>query len=312
MQSMIISFNAIFPILAFMMIGFFLKSIKLLDVDATAGLNKLVFNVLLPANIINSILKADIQNDFDVKIALYAAFICISSFLIVSYFVNPREKDKTIAPVVVQGMYKSNYNLLAIPIATSFYGSDLGMAAILVMVTSPIVNTLSTIAFERARGKDVGVFHLVKRVFLNPLVMSSLTALVLNLLGVKFPGVIADGVISKLSAMATPAAMIALGVRFDFASMKKWMSRLVSICAVKLLIMPVVYVSIALILGIRNANLIAMLILSGSPTAVNSYSTAVSMGGNAELAGEIVAVTSLVAVFTLFVFLTLLGNLGFI
>ena len=107
--------------------------------------------------------------------------------------------------------------------------------------------------------------------------MSSLTALVLNLLGVKFPGVIADGVISKLSAMATPAAMIALGVRFDFASMKKWMSRLVSICAVKLLIMPVVYVSIALILGIRNANLIAMLILSGSPTAVNSYSTAVSM-----------------------------------
>ena len=136
MQSMIISFNAIFPILAFMMIGFFLKSIKLLDVDATAGLNKLVFNVLLPANIINSILKADIQNDFDVKIALYAAFICISSFLIVSYFVNPREKDKTIAPVVVQGMYKSNYNLLAIPIATSFYGSDLGMAAILVMAHS--------------------------------------------------------------------------------------------------------------------------------------------------------------------------------
>ncbi|MBQ9594090.1 MAG: AEC family transporter, partial [Lachnospiraceae bacterium] len=64
--------------------------------------------------------------------------------------------------------------------------------------------------------------------------------------------------------------------------------------------------------GIRGANLIATLMYSGSPTAVNSYSTAVSMGGNEELAGEVVAVTSLLSVFTLFLFLTALQALGLV
>ena len=67
-----------------------------------------------------------------------------------------------------------------------------------------------------------------------------------------------------------------------------------------------------MLLGVRGANLIAVLLFSGAPAAVNSYSTAVSMGGNEELAGEIVAVTSLLSVFTLFGFLSILGTMGYI
>jgi len=308
MKAMVLSFNAIFPLLAFMMLGFFLKRIKLIDSSAAAGINKLVFNVLLPANIINNIYSANLQDDFDIKIALFAAGVCISSFLIVSFFVNRSEPDKKIAPVLIQGMSKANYNLLVIPIASSFCGAELGMAAILVMITSPISNTCSTISFETARGKDVSISHVLKKVILNPLVMSSIIAVLINLSGIHIPNVISDGIISKMSTMATPAAMISLGMGFDFESMKKWKGRLVIVCLVKLIIMPIIYVSIAILCGIRGANLIAMLILSGAPTAVNSYSTAVALGGNAELAGEIVAVTSLFSVLTMFVFLTAIGN----
>ena len=121
---------------------------------------------------------------------------------------------------------------------------------------------------------------------------------------------ILEGVISKLAAIATPAAMMALGAGFDFKSMKKWAGQLAFVCLGKLIIMPLILVPLAVWLGIRGANLLAVLIFSGAPTAVNSYSTAVSMGGNEELAGEVVAVTSLLSVFTLFVFLTALGSLG--
>ena len=308
MEAMILSFNAIFPLLVFMVLGFFLKRINLLDEKAAAGINKLVFNVLLPANIINSIYKADIRSDFNIWIALFAAGISISSFIAASYFVNQREKDNTIAPVVVQGMSKSNYNLLVIPIASSFCGTELGMAAMLVMITAPIANTCSTIGFETARGKNLGLPHLIKKVLLNPLVLSSIIAILISLSGIELPTAISNGVIDKLATMATPAAMIALGMGFDFATMKKWRSKLLLICLIKLIVMPIIYVPIAILLGIRGANLIAMLILSGAPTAVNSYSTAVSMGGNGELAGIIVAVTSLCSILTLFVSLTLIAN----
>ena len=312
MTSMILSFNAIFPLLAFMLLGYCLRRVGLIDRETTPGLNKLVFNVLLPCNIINSVYSADIKSDFDYKIAFFAAAVCILSFAVCSLIVNPIEKDRTVSPVIIQGICKSNYNLLVIPIASSFFGAELGMAAILVMVTSPLVNTCSTIVFETARGRHAGFLPVLKKVLLNPLVLSSIIALLLNCLGLKVPGVIMNGVVSKLSSAATPIAMIALGAGFDFPAMKKWKKHLTAVCVFKLLVMPAVWVGIAAAAGIRGANLIAILVLSGGPAAVNSYSTAVSMGGNSELAGEIVAITSLFSVLTLFAFLTGLGSLGFI
>ena len=52
------------------------------------------------------------------------------------------------------------------------------------------------------------------------------------------------------------------------------------------------------------------MVFSGSPAAVNTYSTAVSMGGNEELAGQAVVVTSCLSVFTLFVILSAIGLMG--
>lgn len=312
METMILAFNAVFPLLAFMMVGYFLGRIKLLNDKTAAGLNKLVFNVLLPLSIFYAIYKADIKGGFDVKLSLYVAITCAITYIIISFIVNSREKDKTIAPVMTQAIHKANYNLLAIPIAESFFGSSIGMTAVLAVIITPIVNICSTVEFERAKGGRVSILKMLKKIILNPLVLSSLLGLLANLSGIKLPDVIAKDVISKLAAMATPAAMLALGAGFDFSKMKKWAKRLTVICVGKLIILPLILVPGAILLGIRGVDLIAVLVYSGSHSAVNSYSTAVSMGGNEELAGEAVAVTSLLCVFTLFVFLTVLGTLGFI
>ena len=128
--------------------------------------------------------------------------------------------------------------------------------------------------------------------------------------GLKLPSLLAGNVIKPLASMATPAAMLSLGSGFDFSSMKRWARHLAVVCAGKLVILPAVLVCLAVLLGIRGADLIAVLVYSGAPTAVNSYSTAASMGGNEELAGEIVAVTSLLSILTMFLFLSGMGISG--
>ena len=320
MNFMLLAFNAVFPLLAFMMTGFFLRKVKLLDKKTASGMNKLVFKVFLPLSIFNSIYNADIRSDFDLKVALYVACTCILSFIVISFLVSRREKDLTIRPVMIQGLHKANYNLLVIPIVTSFYGNNMGMTAVLVAIITPIVNICSTITFEAARreaGREqnsstaaTGAVNMIKKIILNPLVLSSLLGILANISGIKIPSLLMNSIVSKLGAMATPAAMLALGSDFDFRAFKKWANRLCVVIIGKLFILPVILVTGAALLGIRDANLIAVLVYSGSHTAVNSYSTAVSMGGNEELAGELVAVTSLLSVFTLFVFLTVLGSLG--
>ncbi len=312
MNAIALSFNAVFPLLGFMLTGYALRKMGLLDEATASGLSKLVFKAFLPLNIIQSIYNADIKTAFDAKLAIFVAVSCICTFLVISASVKSRIKEPTIAPVMIQGMHKANYNLLAIPIASSFFGSELGMTAVLVAVVTPIVNTCSTIAFESARGGSVGLPKMLKKIATNPLVLSSIIGLALNLSGLKIPAVVMNGVVGKLAAMATPCAMLGLGAGFDFKEMKNWVKHLSAVVLVKLIILPAVIVPLAILLGVRGANLIAVLIYSGSPSAVNSYSTAVSMGGNEKLAGEIVAVTSLLSVFTLFVFLSTLGTLGYL
>ena len=307
---MLLSFQAVFPLLAYMLIGLFLRKISLLDEKTASGMNKLVFRVFLPLSIFQSIYNADIHENFNSKLALFAALTCILSFLIISLIVKHFEKDRTIMPVMIQGIHKANYNLLAIPIVSSFYGNEIGMTAVLVAVITPIVNTCSTIAFESARGGKVDFRKMLKKILLNPMVYSSLLGLVVSISGIRIPALIMNSVVSKLGAMATPAAMLALGAGFDFTAMKKWAGRLGAVFAGKLVILPLLIVTAAALLGFRKADLLAVLIYSGAPTAVNSYSTAVSMGGNEELAGEIVAGASLLSVLTLFIFMTVMGRLG--
>ncbi|MBQ1368698.1 MAG: AEC family transporter [Firmicutes bacterium] len=317
MNSIVLAFNAVFPLLAFMVIGYLLGVIGLFKKSTADGINALVFKVFLPCSIFQSIYNADIRSTFDWKLGLFVGVSCIISYILITLIVNHFEKDKTVAPVMIQGIHKANYNLLVISIVSSFFGTEIGMAAVLVVVITPIVNTCSTHAFESARGSSsmhgkTGFFKLLKKIILNPMVFSSLLGLAVSLSGIKLPGLIMNSVVSKLAAMATPAAMLALGCGFNFKTMKKWIRHLAYVCAGKLIILPLIIVTIAVLLGVRGANLIAVLLFSGAPAAVNSYSTAVSMGGNEELAGEIVAVTSLLSVFTLFGFLSILGTMGYI
>ena len=312
MRSMILAFNAVFPLLAFMMTGYFLRRLGLLDKATASGMNKLVFKVFLPLNIFQSIYNADIRGDFDLKLALFVAISCVISFTIITAFVKRIETVPNVIPVMIQGIHKANYNLLAIPVVSSFFGSEIGMAAVLVMIITPIVNTCSTITFERARGGSSSPLKMLKKILTNPLVLSSLVGLAVNVSGIKLPVLVMNSWLSKLAAMATPAAMQALGSDFDFTRMREWARRLAIVCTGKLIVLPLIIVSLAVLLGVRGANLVAVLMYSGAPTAVNSYSTAVSMGGNEELAGAIVPVASLLSVFTLFVFLSVLGSMGLI
>ena len=63
-------------------------------------------------------------------------------------------------------------------------------------------------------------------------------------------------------------------------------------------------------LGFRGEALACLLIASGAPTAVSSFSTAQVMGGDGELAAQIVIISSVLCIFTLFCWIYLLSSLG--
>ena len=308
MDVILISAKAILPLFAFMMLGFWIKKRDLLSETATRQINILVFRFFLPIMCAETIYKANLREDVELLPVLMVTFGIIGIFLI-SWLIVPRFiKDKTQIPVMIQGIYKSNYAILGIPIAISIYGAEnIGVVSVIAVILVPLNNALSAFIFERYTGKATSGSKLVLNIIRNPLVLGSLAGLILNLTGIVIPDWILSGIFSKLGAMATPLSMIALGASFVFSQIRTYRRPLFWACLAKLVLVPSLIIPLSIILGARGAGLVGITIYAASPNAVNSYSTAVAMGGDADLANEIVVMTSLLSMVTMFGWFVLIG-----
>ena len=311
MEIVSISFNAIAPLFLFMALGFFLKKADILHSNGVDDINKLVFKVLLPVNIAVAIYKADLRAEMDMRMLLLAVGTIIVSFLISWLSCLAFEKDRALTATMVQGMFKCNYVITGIPVILSVYGR-LGIAAVLVPFVTITNNVLSVFIFEYygSTGKKIGkmLINMAK----NPLILGSIAGLVLNLSNLTLPDSIYSGFLTGLSNSTTPVAMIALGASFHFDSLKKNARLLVFINAMRLVVLPSFFLVFAVLIGLRGLDLGLIALIVATPNAVNSYSTAVAMGGNADLADEIVITTSLVSMLTMFVTFCIIGaTVGF-
>lgn len=303
-----ISAAAITPLMAFMAVGYFFQKKKYLNKQSTKQINIICFRFFLSVMCGETIYKANLREDIELLPVMVVA-VSIVGFFLLSWLIVPRfVKDKTQIPVIIQGIYKANYAILGIPIAQSICGTDnIGIVSVIAVILVPLNNSLSAFIFERYTGNAASRPKLLLNVIRNPLVVGSIVGIVLNLTGFVIPKWIMTGIISKISALTTPLSMIALGASFDFSHIKNYKIHLIWTLLGKLIFLPMVIIPVSIALGLRGANLVAIMIFAAAPTAVNSYSTAVAMGGDSELANEIVIMSSLISMLTLFGWFCLVG-----
>ncbi len=307
LESFLLSVKVVVPLVLFMGVGYVIRHKKWMSPVSIKEMNDVVFKVLLSTMVFYNIYQSNLAEDFDLKLLLYAIAALFISFAALCFLIGKRVKDKTTAPVLIQGIYRSNFVLFGLQVTASICGSDqLGMATVLISVIIPIYNVLAVVLFETYRQNGINIRSLLKGIVRNPLIIAS----VLGLLSVFFKlrlGSVLEDALKSISQMATPMSLILLGGTVTFEGMKKYW-KYTAVCAVgRLLIVPAVFLSGAVLLGFRGTSLVALMVMLGSPTAVSSFPMAVQMGGNGELAGQIVAVTTVFSVVTIFLWTYVLG-----
>ena len=304
-----ISAIALAPLMVYMALGFFLKKRNYLSASATKQLNIVCFRFFLSVMCGETIYKANLKEDVELLPVLVVAVGIVAVFGI-SWIIVPRfVKDKTQIPVMIQGIYKCNYAILGIPIAQSIYGGNVGIASVIAVILVPLNNTLSALIFERYTGASSSPLKICYKVLTNPLVVGSPVGLLLNITGIVIPGWIMTSIVAKISGLATPLSMIALGASFEFGFIRKYKIHLTWAVLGRLVFVPMLVLPISIALGLRGMNLVSVMIFATSPNAVNSYSTAVAMGGDADLANEIVVMSSIVSMLTMFLWFVGVGML---
>ena len=96
----------------------------------------------------------------------------------------------------------------------------------------------------------------------------------------------------------------------DFSKARANSKLLVISVTGRLVVVPLIFLSLAVALGIRDVSLAALIAVYASPTSVSSFPMAQQMGGNGDLAGGQVVFTTVFSILTVFLWVFVLKSLG--
>lgn len=310
MENLILSLNVVLPLFLTMALGYFLKLIGMFDKKLLDSMNNLVFKAFLPVLLFNNIYKTNLEGALNIKLLSFAFLAVICVFMIVTFLVPLMEKDNRKRGVMIQGMFRSNFVIFGLTVASAMYDeSTVGIIAILVGIIVPTFNILAVVCLEMFRGGKLNIKQLIKGVITNPLIIASFIGISFLYLGVKLPTVVESSV-NDIAKIATPLSLILLGGSFAFKDVKRYLKPMIITVIGRLVVVPGLVIPISVLAGFRNIDLLGLLLIFGSPTAVSSFTMAQKMDGDSDLAAQIVVFTSAFSVISVFLWIFTLKQLN--
>ena len=305
-----ISANAVLPMCLIMALGYGTRRLGWIRREEIFAINKIAFRIFLPCLLYYNVYCSDLSGSFDPLLMAYAVGGVLLTFGLSLGYTLLTEKLPERRGVMIQGMFRSNYVIMGIPVATALLGSDqLGTVSILIAVVVPLFNMLAVVVLEVFRGQKPKPLHILGQIAKNPLVIGSVLGILTLAAGIRLPHIL-EQTIQNVSAIASPLQLFLLGAFFQFSGLKTYRRELVTVSAAKLIVSPGLFLGLGALLGFRGVAFVSLIGIFASPTAVNSFTMAQQMGGDAELAGDIVVTTSAVSILTMFLWVFLFKSLG--
>ncbi len=312
MENLIIAFNVVLPLMLCIMLGYFLARIGMIKEELRKGLNALSFKIFLPFYLFNSVYTTDVSTSFNAKLMIFCCVAMLAWFGLLMYLIPRMEKENPRCGVLIQAMFRSNFALFGLPMAESLCGAErMGPTSLLIGVCVPLVNILAVITLETFRGGKPSVKKMLIGIAKNPLIIASVLGVAFNLLNIPLPSAV-HKTITDLGKVATPLSLVALGASFTFASAAAFRKQLIVGVSGKLVVCPLIMVTLAVLLGLRAEMLVPVLIFFAAPTAVSSFPMAQQMDGDGELAASLVVFTSTLSILTIFIWIFVLKTLALI
>lgn len=300
MESLFIALDTVLPLFIMMAVGFLVKLTGLLNEASCKQVNKVIFKIFLPLLVFINIYDSDLAVNFRSDLIFFSVAGVLIEFLIALVLVLLTEQENSRRGVMLQGMFRSNFVLYGIPISMALFGNTAaGMASLLIAVIIPLFNALAVLALEMFNGQRPNLWQVLKGILTNPLILASAAGILCNYFRLTLPPVVYDAA-SSLAGIATPLAFVVLGASLNFGETGRCAKPLLLTLTVKLILYPLAAIAAAILLGFRGPELAVLLTLFGSPIAVSSFTMAQQMGGDDQLAGQLVVFSSVLSIGTMF------------
>ena len=311
MSNLIYSINATLPIFLLIILGKVLKTTKIINDEFTKTADRYVFRIALPALLFSDLTENNVGSAFDGKYVLFCFSVTIFSIAVLWGLTEKFMKNEEQKGAFIQSSYRSSAAILGLAFINNMYDS-VGMAPLMIIGCVPLYNIFAVIILT-LKGDNGGKKPNMKETFINvmknPILLSILIALPFALLNLHFPSFV-NKAIGSVANTATPLALISIGASFEGKKALKKMKPTLLASFIKLILLAGLFLPLAVFFGYRNQELMALLVMLGSPTTVSSYNMAKNTGNDGILTSSIIVLTTLLSSLTLTLWIFVLKSFG--
>lgn len=310
LQALSIAFHAIVPLFLIIAVGYTVKRLGWIGPEEVRRFNKVTFYTFMPVILFYNIYTSDFSQAVRLPYALFVVGAALGMVAVSFAVTLLAEKMPERRGVMIQAAFRSNFVLLGLPIAAELLpDSNLGVTALMVAIVVPIYNMMSVVVLEYFRGGKPRAGEVLLAVVKNPLILGSVAGLLVQALHITLPEVLVSFA-GKMNSAATPLILLLLGASFETREIARYKKELLVCVGLRLVVFPGALLTLSMLMGLRDIEFVTVLAMTAAPTAVNSFNMAQQLGGDSQLAGSAVVVSTAASFFTLFVWITLFKQLG--
>ena len=291
------------PDFLLIVLGFVLCHRTALNRPVWEAAEKLVYYLLFPVLLFNSILKSPLQPAQTLSLA--AAAVCTVGVGVVIAFAIGRWPgvDARLHASGAQTAFRFN-SFIGLALSERLGGPQgLAWMALCIALCVPLCNVAAVWPLARHGGHSYG-----RELLRNPLILSTVAGLIANLAGLKFPEAVAT-TLQRIGLAALPLGLMATGAGLHFGRLKSAPGLASAFMLVRHAVLPALAIGLTAALALPPEQRTIVVLFAALPTASSAYVLAARMGGDGGYVAGLVTLSTLIGMLSVPLWLAVLAGL---
>ena len=289
------------PDFLLIVLGFVLCRHTMLNRGMWDAVERLVYYLLFPVLLFNSILKSPLQPLQTLNLATAAVGVVSCGVLLAFAIGRWPGIDARLHASGAQTAFRFN-SFIALALAERLGGPQgLAWIALCIALCVPLCNVAAVWSLARHGGHSYG-----RELLRNPLILSTVAGLIANLAGLGFPDAVAT-TLQRIGLAALPLGLMAAGAGLRFGGLKAAPGLAAALMAVRHAVLPAVAIGLTAALALPPEQRMIVVLFASLPTASSAYVLASRMGGDGAFVAGLVTLSTLLGMLSVPLWLALAG-----
>jgi predicted permease len=273
--------------------GFLLCRYTALNRPVWESAERLVYYLLFPVLLFNSILRTPLDPGSTVNLALGGIGISLCGVMLAYQLKHLPRVDALAHASGAQTAFRFN-SFIALAAAERLQGAQgVAWVALLIALCVPICNVAAVWPLARHGGQGY-----LRELARNPLIIATVVGLLANIGGLHLPPPVAL-TLNRIGLAALPLGLMAVGAGLRVGALREWPGLAAGFLGIRHAILPLVSLGLAALLHLPGPQRGLLLMFAALPTASSAYVLAVRMGGRGDFVAGLVTLSTLIGMLSL-------------